>query len=131
MASTGVTINAVLPGPTMSDGVLAMWDDMYPGLDRDEQEARFVATGRAATSLLGRLIRPTEVAHLITYLASDQASGTTGAALSVDGGLVPTIFPTYGSLAATSRSWPPSACRQRRAMTRRADSPSRSQSRAR
>jgi NAD(P)-dependent dehydrogenase (short-subunit alcohol dehydrogenase family) len=93
MARTGVTINAVLPGPTMSDGVLAMWDDLYPGLDRDEQEARFVAAGRAATSLLGRLIRPTEVAHLITYLASDQASATTGAALSVDGGLVPTIFP--------------------------------------
>ena len=93
VAGTGVTINAVLPGPTMSDGVLAMWDDLYPGLDRDEQEARFVASGRAANSLLGRLIRPSEVANLITYLASDQASATTGAALSVDGGLVPTIFP--------------------------------------
>ena len=92
VAGTGVTINAVLPGPTMSDGVLAMWDDLYPGLDRDEQEARFVASGRAANSLLGRLIRPSEVANLITYLASDQASATTGAALRVDGGLVPTIF---------------------------------------
>jgi len=92
VAGTGVTINAVLPGPTMSDGVLAMWDRLYPGLDRDEQEARFVASGRAANSLLGRLIRPSEVANLITYLASDQASATTGAALSVDGGLVPTIF---------------------------------------
>src|SRR5262249_40902390 len=93
VAGTGVTINAVLPGPTMSDGVLAMWDHLYPGLDRDEQEARFVASGRAANSLLGRLIRPSEVANLITYLASDQASATTGAALSVDGGLVPTISP--------------------------------------
>ena len=93
VAGTGVTINAVLPGPTMSDGVLSMWDDLYPGLGRDEQEQRFVAGGRAAGSLLSRLIRPAEVASLIAYLASDQASGTTGAALSVDGGLVPTIFP--------------------------------------
>src|SRR5262249_2687408 len=30
LAATGVTVNAVLPGPTMSDGVLSMWDDLYP-----------------------------------------------------------------------------------------------------
>jgi NAD(P)-dependent dehydrogenase (short-subunit alcohol dehydrogenase family) len=31
LACTGVTVNSVLAGPTMSDGVLAMWDDIYPG----------------------------------------------------------------------------------------------------
>jgi NAD(P)-dependent dehydrogenase (short-subunit alcohol dehydrogenase family) len=93
LGGTGVTVNAVLPGPTISDGVLSMWDDLYPGLDRGEQERRFVASGRAANSLLRRLIRPQEVANLIAYLASDRASATTGAALCVDGGLVPTIFP--------------------------------------
>jgi len=93
VAGTGVTVNSVLPGPTMSDGVLAMWDDLYPGLDLAEQERRFVAEGRAANSLLGRLIQPAEVANLVTYLASDLASATTGGALSVDGGLVPTIIP--------------------------------------
>ncbi|GGT38579.1 SDR family NAD(P)-dependent oxidoreductase [Streptomyces chromofuscus] len=93
VAGSGVTINCVLPGPTSSAGVLEMWKDLYPGLDAAEQERRFVADGRAANSLLGRLIRPEEVAGLITYLASDQAAATTGAALSVDGGLVPTIFP--------------------------------------
>jgi NAD(P)-dependent dehydrogenase (short-subunit alcohol dehydrogenase family) len=77
----------------MSDAVLSMWDDLYPGLERDEQERHFVAGGRAANSLLNRLIRPEEVASLITYVASDQASATTGAALSVDGGIVPTIYP--------------------------------------
>jgi NAD(P)-dependent dehydrogenase (short-subunit alcohol dehydrogenase family) len=77
----------------LSAGVLEMWADLYPGLDVAEQERRFVADGRAANSLLGRLIRPEEVAGLITYLASDQAAATTGAALSVDGGLVPTVFP--------------------------------------
>ncbi|SOE79801.1 NAD(P)-dependent dehydrogenase, short-chain alcohol dehydrogenase family [Streptomyces sp. OV198] len=93
VAGSGVTVNCVLPGPTLSAGVLEMWADLYPGLDVAEQERRFVADGRAANSLLGRLIRPEEVAGLITYLASDQAAATTGAALSVDGGLVPTVFP--------------------------------------
>jgi NAD(P)-dependent dehydrogenase (short-subunit alcohol dehydrogenase family) len=93
LAGTGVTVNSVLAGPTMSDGVLAMWDDIYPGLSREEQEARFVAEGRAAGSLLGRVIRPEEVANLVTYLASDYSSATTGRALGADGGLVPTIIP--------------------------------------
>jgi NAD(P)-dependent dehydrogenase (short-subunit alcohol dehydrogenase family) len=93
LAGTGVTVNSVLPGPTISDGVRKMWASLYPGLDPEEQERRFVAEGRAAGSLLGRLIRPDEVANLITYVASDQASATTGGALRVDGGLVPTIIP--------------------------------------
>lgn len=93
LAGTGVTVNSVLAGPTMSDGVLAMWDDLYPGLGRAEQEAQFVADGRVAGSLLGRVIRPEEIANLVTYLASDFSSATTGRALGVDGGLVPTILP--------------------------------------
>ncbi|MGV9604570.1 SDR family NAD(P)-dependent oxidoreductase [Streptomyces sp. NPDC003631] len=93
LAGTGVTVNCVLPGPTLSSGVLEMWAELYPGLDPAEQERRFVADGRAATSLLRRLIRPEEVANLIAYVASEQSTATTGAALSVDGGLVPTIFP--------------------------------------
>ncbi|MFD7608066.1 SDR family NAD(P)-dependent oxidoreductase [Streptomyces mirabilis] len=93
LAGTGVTVNCVLPGPTMSDGVLAMFGELYPGVDAVEQERRFVTEGRASTSLLRRLIRPEEVASLVTYVASDRSAATTGAALSVDGGLVPTIFP--------------------------------------
>ncbi|MFE7330152.1 SDR family NAD(P)-dependent oxidoreductase [Streptomyces sp. NPDC057565] len=93
VAGTGVTVNCVLPGPTMSDGVLAMFDELYPGLDPGEQEQRYLAENRAAASLLKRLIRPHEVASMITYVASEQASATTGRALGVDGGLVPTILP--------------------------------------
>ncbi|MFE7121055.1 SDR family NAD(P)-dependent oxidoreductase [Streptomyces sp. NPDC057654] len=93
VAGSGVTVNCVLPGPTMSDGVLAMFDELYPGLGPDEQERRYLAENRAAGSLLRRLIRPHEVAAMITYVASEQASATTGRALGVDGGLVPTILP--------------------------------------
>ncbi|GII57887.1 oxidoreductase [Planotetraspora thailandica] len=93
VAGTGVTVNSVLPGPTLSEGIRKMWADLYPGLDPAEQEHRFVSQGRTAGSLLGRLIRPEEVANLIAYVASDQSSATTGAALSVDGGMIPTILP--------------------------------------
>ncbi|MFE7368913.1 SDR family NAD(P)-dependent oxidoreductase [Streptomyces anulatus] len=93
VAGTGVTVNCVLPGPTMSDGVLAMFDELYPGLDPVEQERRYLAENRAAASLLRRLIRPHEVASMITYVAGEQASATTGRALGADGGLLPTILP--------------------------------------
>jgi NAD(P)-dependent dehydrogenase (short-subunit alcohol dehydrogenase family) len=56
----------------------------------EEAERRFIAEERP-TSLLGRLIRPEEVANLIAYVGSEAASATTGAALRADGGVVPTI----------------------------------------
>jgi len=43
------------------------------------------------TSLLGRLADPEEVANLIVYLASPQASATTGASMRVDAGVVRTV----------------------------------------
>ncbi|WP_331764053.1 SDR family oxidoreductase (plasmid) [Streptomyces anulatus] len=58
VASTGVTVNCVLPGPTMSDGVLAMFDDLYLGLDPVEQERRYLAENRAAASLPKRSFAP-------------------------------------------------------------------------
>ncbi|WP_329184118.1 SDR family oxidoreductase [Actinacidiphila glaucinigra] len=93
VAGTGVTANCVLPGPTLTKGVESMLSQLYPDLSDEDRERRYVAEGRASTSLLKRLIRPQEIASLVTYVASDEASATTGAALSVDGGLVPTIFP--------------------------------------
>ncbi|MEV4600703.1 SDR family oxidoreductase [Amycolatopsis sp. NPDC049253] len=92
VAGTGVTVNSVLPGPTLTDGVREFVRSLYPDLDFAEAERRFMAQDRP-TSLLGRLIRPEEVANLITYVASDQAAATTGGALRVDGGVAPAIIP--------------------------------------
>ncbi|MFF3958579.1 hypothetical protein ACFYY1_36025 [Streptomyces sp. NPDC001890] len=86
-----LAVNCVLPGPTMSDGVLAMFDELYPGLGPGEQERRYLAGNRASASLLRCLIRPHEVASMITYVASEQASATTDRALDANGRLVPTI----------------------------------------
>src|SRR3977135_2396247 len=55
VAGTGVTVNAVLPGPTLSDGVEAMLAEMTKdGTSVEEAGHRFVAEFRP-TSLIGRL----------------------------------------------------------------------------
>ncbi|WHT17263.1 SDR family NAD(P)-dependent oxidoreductase [Crossiella sp. CA-258035] len=90
VAGSGVTINSVLPGSTLTEGVRAFIGELYPELPFEQAEREFMAKDRP-TSLLKRLIRPEEIANLIVYTASDAASATTGAALRVDGGLIPTI----------------------------------------
>jgi NAD(P)-dependent dehydrogenase (short-subunit alcohol dehydrogenase family) len=53
-------------------------------------EREFFQTARPS-SLLGRFATPDEVANMIVYAASAAASGTNGAALRVDGGVVRSI----------------------------------------
>jgi len=92
MAGTGVTVNAVLPGPTKSDGVAAMLKDAADksGQTIDEVGNAFVKTNRSS-SIIQRMASVEEVANMVVYVASPQASATTGAALRVDGGVVDTI----------------------------------------
>ncbi len=92
-AGTGVTVNAVLPGPTASEGVTDFVAKLNPGDPRspEEQLDAFVREHRS-TQLLRRAATPAEVANLVVYVASEQASATTGSALSVDGGTRRAIF---------------------------------------
>jgi NAD(P)-dependent dehydrogenase (short-subunit alcohol dehydrogenase family) len=86
---TGVTVNAVLPGPTRSEGVAGFFGKLAAeqGIDQAEMERRFFANARP-TSILKRLIEPSEVAALVAYVCSVRASATNGAALRVEGGVV-------------------------------------------
>jgi len=68
---SGVRVNAVSPGPTRTEGTVAMGE----GID---QLAAMAPAGRAAS--------PDEIAAAIAYLASDEASFVHGAILAVDGG---------------------------------------------
>jgi len=91
-AGTGVTVNAVLPGPTRSEGVGEFFAKLAAeqGVALDEMERRFFAEGRPS-SILKRMIDPAEVAALVAYVCSARAAATTGAALRVEGGIVSTI----------------------------------------
>ena len=89
VAGTGVTVNAVLPGPTRSE-ILSNWmkaNAEAEGVSQEQAEQNFLKTMRP-TSLLGRFATTDEVANMVIYLCSEQASATTGAALRVDGGVL-------------------------------------------
>ena len=89
---TGVTVNSILPGPTMSEGVT----EYVSGLAEQQKkspadvESDFFKTMRP-TSLLQRFASPEEVAHLVAFVCSPLSSATNGAALRVEGGLLRSI----------------------------------------
>ena len=91
-AGTNVTVNSVLPGPTSSEGVKQFIDNVAKeqNLKPEQIEKEFFSSVRP-TSLLKRFITPEEVAALVAYLCSPLSSGTNGAALRVDGGVVRTM----------------------------------------
>jgi NAD(P)-dependent dehydrogenase (short-subunit alcohol dehydrogenase family) len=90
-AGTGVTVNAVLPGPTRSAGVEEFAGKLSGGKPFEEFEGEFFTTVRP-TSLLKRFIKTEEVAGLVIYVCSPAAAAITGAALRVDGGVVQSCF---------------------------------------
>jgi NAD(P)-dependent dehydrogenase (short-subunit alcohol dehydrogenase family) len=87
-----VTVNAVLPGPTRSEGVADFFAKLAreQGVSQAEMEQQFIAQHRP-TSLLRRLATVEEVASMVVYVCSPQAAATNGAALRVDGGVVRSI----------------------------------------
>lgn len=89
LAGTGVTVNAILPGPTRTEGVEEFLADLArtKGIAPDKAEDEFFRLERPS-SLIRRFAEPEEVANVAAYLASPRASATTGAAVRVDGGVV-------------------------------------------
>ncbi len=92
-AGTGVTVNAVLPGPTASEGVTGFVQTLAQagGKSAAEFEREFFQTARP-TNLLKRFATTEEVANLVVYVASAASSATNGSALRVDGGTVKLIL---------------------------------------
>jgi NAD(P)-dependent dehydrogenase (short-subunit alcohol dehydrogenase family) len=89
---TGVTVNSVLPGPTLSEGVETLVKDLARrnGQSVEEAAANFVKQYRPS-SLLQRFASVEEIANLVVYVASKEASATDGAALRAEGGIVNSI----------------------------------------
>jgi len=93
LAGSGVTVNALLPGPTRTENTERLRAERAKaaGMTVPELEADFFRTFRP-TSLLRRFASAEEVANLAVYLCGSGASATTGAALRVDGGVVNQIM---------------------------------------
>ena len=91
-AGTAVTVNAVLPGPTESEGVLDFVDRLASekGVKRHEFEKEFFKKARP-TSILQRFATPEEVAAVVAFVCSPLASAINGTAVRADGGVVRSI----------------------------------------
>jgi NAD(P)-dependent dehydrogenase (short-subunit alcohol dehydrogenase family) len=89
---TAVTVNTVMPGPTRSEGIVEFLERMSttPNPTPQQAEHEFFEKHRSS-SLLQRLIEDSEIANLVTFLASPLSSATNGAALRAEGGLLRSI----------------------------------------
>ena len=70
----GITVNAIAPGPTATP----LTDVWLPAREKEV----------VAQIPLGRVGRPSDIAHAVLFLASDEASYITGICLDVNGGIV-------------------------------------------
>jgi NAD(P)-dependent dehydrogenase (short-subunit alcohol dehydrogenase family) len=86
---TNVTVNSVLPGPTLSEGVGGFIDNLARDQNKTttEIETDFFKTMRP-TSIIQRFLTVDEVANMIIYLSSPLAAATNGAAIRAEGGLL-------------------------------------------
>lgn len=83
LARTGVTVNAVCPSYTETEMTDRTLQAVAHRRQTDVDGARDLLT---STIPIGRLIKPEEVAAVVRYLCSDEASAITGQAVAVDGG---------------------------------------------
>lgn len=92
-AGTEVTVNTIMPGPTLSENVQQIIDGIYANEDLTflEKEKKFMATN-LPQSQIQRFIRPSEIGRLATFICSPSASAFKGSPIRMDGGMVPTIY---------------------------------------
>lgn len=88
-----VTVNTIMPGPTLSENVHQIIEGMYPNEDLtfSEKEKKFMTTN-LPQSEIQRFIRPAEIGRLAAFICSPYASAFKGSPIRMDGGMVPTIY---------------------------------------
>lgn len=92
LKGTGVTVNSVLPGPTRTEALAGYVRGQAERTGKSEQEVEeeFFRTARP-TTLLGRFTTPEEIAEVVTFVCSREASAISGAPIRADGGVVQSI----------------------------------------
>ena len=89
LAPYGITVNAVCPGPINTDR-MSYWERDQAterGITQEEFRGQIVQAG-AQASPLGRIAEPQDIANMVAFLASEEASFVTGQAYNVNGGLL-------------------------------------------
>ena len=87
LAATGVTVNAVLPGPTRTEGVDEMFRAMGESAADPKAQRAFIDKARPS-SIIKRLAQPQEIAEVVAFLVSREATAITGSPVRADGGVV-------------------------------------------
>ncbi len=88
---TGVTVNSVLPGPTRSEGIVDFVKSVLPEARTDEEAEKLFFEKIRPLSLIRRFIEADEIGAMVAFLASPLGAVTNGAAIRIEGGIVPTI----------------------------------------
>lgn len=90
---TDVTVNTIMPGPTLSENVQQIIEGIYSDADMNfsEKEKEFMAAN-LPQSEIQRFIRPSEIGRLAAFVCSPYASAFKGSPIRMDGGMVPTII---------------------------------------
>ena len=89
LAPYGITVNAVCPGPINTDR-MSYWEQAQAqerGIRQEEFRARVVEDAAERTPL-GRIAEPEDIANMVAFLASEEASLITGQAYNVNGGIL-------------------------------------------
>ncbi|OOM81113.1 SDR family NAD(P)-dependent oxidoreductase [Clostridium sp. BL-8] len=88
-----VTVNTIMPGPTLSENVYEIVDGVYSdkNMTFEEKEKKFMAAN-LPQSEIQRFIRPSEIGRLTTFVCSPYAGSFKGSPIRMDGGMVPTIY---------------------------------------
>jgi 3-oxoacyl-[acyl-carrier protein] reductase len=90
---TEVTVNTIMPGPTLSENVHHIIDGLYleDNITFSEKEKKFMAAN-LPQSEIQRFIKPVEIGRLAAFICSPYASAFKGSPIRMDGGMVPTIY---------------------------------------
>lgn len=79
LLSRGIRVNAVSPGPIATP--------LYGKLGFSDAQLKAVSTSIQGQVPLGRFGNPSEIAHAVVFLASDDSAFTVGSELLIDGGM--------------------------------------------
>lgn len=88
-----VTINTIMPGPTLSENVENILKDIYSNSSKSfEQIEKDFVLSNLPDSHIERFIRPFEIGRMVAFVSSPHSGAMKGTAVRMDGGLIPTIY---------------------------------------